>query len=92
MTATQAERDKPKKIQTAVKDQKSKQRVIRKGQTAPMFHIVYAREYEHSNMINTKEQSSSGHQESINLGVVGDSSGHNAATSVEEPDERNKES
>ena len=39
MTATHAERDKPKKIQTAVKDQKSKQRVIRKGQIAPVKHI-----------------------------------------------------
>jgi len=40
VTATHAERDKPKKIQTAVKDQKSKQRVIRKGQIAPKNNAV----------------------------------------------------
>ena len=35
VTAIQAERDKPKRIQTMVKDQKSKQIVIRNGQRPP---------------------------------------------------------
>ena len=35
MTATQADSDNPKKMETPVKDQKSKQKVIMKGQTAP---------------------------------------------------------